>query len=166
MPSLNFTMQFQRHLNWCWAATTVSIEKYYIPASTLTQCSLVNTELRRTDCCNFSSSTPWHECNSTYYLDDSLRKRNLLANFIANHATFPQIQNEINNPNIHPIALRIAWLLGGAHFMVISGYYQTAIGNFLKIQDPIFMTTYVPYDIFPKGYWGSLGTWTHSYFTH
>lgn len=162
MPSLNFNMQFQRHLNWCWAATTVAVVHYYTPASPLTQCALVNQILDRNDCCNLQS--PWHACNSASDTGGALAYVGHLAQALAAAATFPQATAEINN--MRPFTIRVAWLLGGAHVMTCSGYYQTIIGNFLLIKDPTFGVSLVPFTVFPKLYWGSLGVWTDTNLTH
>lgn len=162
MPSLNYTMEFQQHLNWCWSAVAVSVARYYTPALVLTQCQLVNQQLGRGDCCNWQG--PWHPCNSTSSVSTALQLVGHLR-YVANApATFLQVQTEIGN--MRPFAIRIGWLLGGGHFVTCSGYYQTnLIGDYLLIKDPTFGVSLVPYAIFPKLYWGSLGTWTHTSFT-
>jgi hypothetical protein len=161
MPSLNFTMQFQQHLNWCWAATTVAVVRYYTPANPLTQCVLVNQILARNDCCNFQP--PWHACNSTNNTGHVLNQVGHLAHTLAAAATFAQARHEIDN--LRPFIIRVAWLIGGAHVMTCSGYYQTIVGDFLLIKDPGFGVSLVPFAVFPTLYWGGLGTWTHTYFT-
>jgi hypothetical protein len=161
MPSLNFSMQFQQHLNWCWAATTVAVTHYYTPGSTLTQCVLVNVELGRSDCCQFQA--PWHACNSTYNTGTALTTVGHLAQAVAAAATFPQAKTEIDQ--LRPFVLRLTWLLGGAHAVSCSGYYQTIVGNFLLIKDPTFGVSLVPFAVFPTLYWGSLGGWSDTYFT-
>src|SRR5262249_49866891 len=62
---LHFTMQHQEQTQWCWSATATSVSQYYNAASTWTQCSLVNAELGRTDCCSAPSS---NDCNQPWTL--------------------------------------------------------------------------------------------------
>jgi hypothetical protein len=162
MPSLNFAMQFQQHLNWCWAATTVAVDHYYTPASVLDQCTLVNQRLGRGDCCAFQ--LPWHACNSTGSASGALAHVGHLALHVAAPAPFAQVQTEIDN--LRPFIIRVAWWLGGAHVMTCSGYYQTVVGSFLLIKDPTFGISLVPFAVFPTMYWGSLGAWTDTSYTH
>ena len=53
MPSasLKFAEQTEQQSNWCWDATTVSVEHYYDPTSKLTQCQLANQVLGLDICC-------------------------------------------------------------------------------------------------------------------
>ena len=42
-PSIGFRIQYQETSQWCWIAVATSINHFYNPASTLTQCSLMTT---------------------------------------------------------------------------------------------------------------------------
>src|SRR5258706_6241077 len=49
--TLSFSQQTQQQNLWCWAAVTVSVSLFYNAGSGWSQCSLVNAELGRSDCC-------------------------------------------------------------------------------------------------------------------
>lgn len=162
MPSLPFNQQLQQHLNWCWSATTVSVDRYYTPASVLTQCVLVNQMLGRGDCCAWQF--PWHACNSTGNTGAALAHVGHLQATVNAPIAFGLVQAEINN--LRPFIIRVAWWLGGAHVMTCTGFYQTIVGDYLLIKDPTFGPSLVPFALFPTMYWGSLGAWTTTYLTH
>lgn len=161
MPSLNFTLYFQQHLNWCWAADSISVQRFYEPGATLTQCALVNQTLGRANCCNFT--TPWDPCNSCWNMPDPLTRVGHYFGMVARPVTFDELKQEIDGG--HPLVVRVAWWLGGAHFINCTGYYETVTGNYMLLKDPTLGVSLVPYALFPKMYWGSLGTWTDTYFT-
>src|SRR5262249_57800263 len=75
---LCFTMQHQEQTQWCWSATATSVALYYNSLSTWTQCSLVNAELGRTDCCSAPSS---NDCNQPWTLNTALTRVGHLASF-------------------------------------------------------------------------------------
>src|SRR5262249_33999150 len=64
-----FTEQFQQQSEWCWSATTVSVDKFYNPSSALTQCALVNQQFNSATCCVNGASSA---CNQPWYLDKTL----------------------------------------------------------------------------------------------
>jgi hypothetical protein len=67
---LSFQVQQQLESEWCWAAVSTSVAHYYAPSSSVTQCLVVNQQLKRTDCCSNPSSNP---CNQPGYLDQALQ---------------------------------------------------------------------------------------------
>lgn len=161
MPSVNFFMQFQQRTNWCWAATAVSIRRYYQPASPLTQCALVCQTIGRNDCCN---NPPVVACNVAGDLGLVLQALGHLQATVARPATLVEIAAQI--AALRPLAVRVAWWNGGAHFMACTGYFLTIGGLcYLQIQDPWFGTSLVPLAVFPLLYWGRSGVWTHTCFT-
>lgn len=164
MPVLNYTMEYQQHLNWCWAAVAISVARYYTPALVLTQCQLVNLQLGRGDCCNCGDwISPWHPCNSTSNTSTAIERVGHLEGVDAAPATFQQVRTEIDN--LRPLALRFGWLLGGGHAVTCSGYYQSnQIGEYLVIEDPTLGLSLMPYANVRRPYWG-FGTWTHTSFT-
>src|SRR5918911_1240122 len=68
---LPFNMQPQQQTNWCWAATSTSVDHYYDPGSGWTQCGVADGELGRTDCCGAGAAGP---CNVYGTLDTSLQR--------------------------------------------------------------------------------------------
>ena len=101
---LCFTMQHQQQTQWCWSATATSVAHYYNGASTWTQCSLVNAELGRTDCCTAPSSA---NCNQPWTLNTVLTRVGHLASFTGGSTSFADVRNEIDNGR--PLGVRIGW---------------------------------------------------------
>ncbi|HLI62087.1 MAG TPA: hypothetical protein VKV05_01720, partial [Terriglobales bacterium] len=67
---LPFEVQPQLESEWCWAAVSTSIAHFYSPSSAVTQCQVVNQQLKRTDCCTNPGS---NNCNQPGYLDQALQ---------------------------------------------------------------------------------------------
>src|SRR5580704_8403433 len=79
MPSIDFLMQKQEHSDWCWAAVTSSVDRYFNPKSTWCQCKLASRmakaerlKVRSCGSCNGSKSTP-EVCNQPWYLQKALK---------------------------------------------------------------------------------------------
>ncbi|HEX8456083.1 MAG TPA: hypothetical protein VF656_02080 [Pyrinomonadaceae bacterium] len=49
--TLPFVMQTQKREEWCWAAVSVSVAKFYNSQSPWRQCQLVNNQLGLANCC-------------------------------------------------------------------------------------------------------------------
>lgn len=156
--NLNLTMQTQQQSNWCWAAVAVSINLFYKPASTWTQCSVANAELGQTACCSDGSSP---SCNQPWYLDKALTRVGDLTNVTSGTVPFVGISAEIMGGR--PLGVRIGWAGGGGHFVAVSGF--SASDQHVVVVDPIYGRSVVPVATLVNGYQGS-GSWTHSYYTH
>jgi hypothetical protein len=156
--SLAFTMQPQCQTQWCWAATATSIAHYYDPASAWTQCSLVDAELRRNDCCSSPSS---FRCNRPWTLDTALERVGQLAEATSGWLSFTGVRREIDAGR--PLAVRIAWGGGSrGHFTVVRGY--SAESEEVQIEDPFYGPSTYDYYEFRSRYRGG-GSWSQSYKT-
>jgi Papain-like cysteine protease AvrRpt2 len=151
-----FPMQKQLESNWCWAATSTSVDHWYNPSSTVTQCQVVNAQLSRNDCCNNPGSS---NCNVYGYLDQALSYLGRLDHMDSSSESYATIVGQV--VSMHPLGIRVAWAGGGAHFIAATGHEQ---GNMVVIDDPIYGTSVVYYTTLFGTYQGS-GNWTHSYFT-
>lgn len=157
--TLPFSQQTQQQDQWCWAAVTVSVSLFYNATSGWSQCSLVNAEFSRGDCCwNGSSST----CNKPWTLDNPLSRTGNLNAMHLSSAPFPDVVSEIGSK--HPLGCRIGWTNGGGHFVVVHGYSDGANGSWVTVEDPFFGPSTYVYSVFCMSYRNS-GKWTHSYFT-
>ena len=158
---LCFTMQHQEQTQWCWSATATSVSHYYNGASTWTQCTLVNAELGRSDCCTSPSSS---SCNVPHTLDTVLTRVGHLASFAGGTTSFADLRTEIDNGR--PLGVRIGWSGGGGHFNVLACYTWNSLFNLqsVQVEDPWYGTSVWDYDVFRTAYQGS-GSWTHSYKT-
>ena len=158
--ALNMTMERQLETNWCWAAVSVSVRKFYTPGSPVTQCQIANQQLSTGTCCANSSSAT---CNKPWFLNRALAGMGALNAMSNGTLPFTSVQIEIDNTR--PLGCRIGWRLGGGHFVCIDGYASVATGDFVTILDPWYGTTTETYSNFSTNYRSS-GSWTHSYTTN
>jgi hypothetical protein len=154
---LRFPIQRQQPSQWCWAAVSASVSRFYVPTSTWTQCRIANQQRGRTDCCGTGASGP---CNQPQVLDNPLRIVGHFNRMTSAQESFQTVENEMVAGR--PFCIRVAWAGGGAHFIVASG---TEDDGFVWVSDPGGGTTaLVAWNTLRTAYAGS-GTWTHSYFT-
>ena len=152
---INFTMQIQTQSNWCWAAVTSIVSHFFDPASTWTQCAVVNAELNRTDCCMKGSSI---QCNRTWYLDRALTRTGNFSKMASVSENMTGIKIEIDKAR--PLCLRIGWSGGGGHLLAIDGY-NTGL-SMVAVDDPWYGASDIKLSVLKTAYQGG-GTWTHTY---
>lgn len=158
---LCFTMQHQEQTQWCWSAVATSVAHYYNSASTWTQCTLVNAELGRTDCCTSPSSG---NCNKPWYLQNVLTRVGHLASVSGGATSFADVCTEIDNGR--PLGVRIGWSGGGGHFNILACYTRNPLFvlQSVQVEDPWYGTSVWDYDTFRTAYQGT-GSWTDSFRT-
>ena len=157
---LAFTMQAQQQTNWCWAAVSASVARFYQARTRWRrQCLVTSRELGQT-CCPAGANSG--ACNVPWYLDRALDRVGHLKSWAGTQATMVQIQREIRAGR--PLGARIGWMSGGGHFVVLSGSSMTAAGDFVTVDDPFYGHSTLPLATFQSSYQGS-GNWTHSYWT-
>jgi len=152
---INFIMQQQQCGQWCWAAAAVSVCAFFNPNQTWTQCSLVNAEFNRPDCCVVGCS---QACNQPWYLSNALQRTGNYVALASGVCTMNQIKQEIDNNR--PLCVRIEWNGGGGHIVAIDGYNQSL--DMVAVDDPSAGSSDIDLTIFQTAYQG-VGTWTHSY---
>lgn len=166
---MRFHLDLQRKENWCWAAVTASIVNFLDKSKSLSQCEVVNHCFSRhaargkpPDCCREGESKA---CDQPFSLSDALEDMGLRVvrcNFpLTLRETRQQIESGV------PVALRIEWNGGGAHFVVI-----TAVGpehadgedsTWIRVADPNDQAaSYIPFGKLRDKYKGD-GRWTYSY---
>ena len=156
--SLAFAMQKQQQTNWCWAAVSASVARFYRPATPWArQCRVASRELGQT-CCP-AGARPG-VCNVPWYLERALARVKHLQHWANGTATLPQSQGEISTGR--PLGARVGWAAGGGHFVVLSGF--STAGNLVTVDDPIYGRSTLPLATFQSSYQGS-GTWAHTYWT-
>ncbi len=155
MPS-QFQIESQTESEWCWAAVAVSIEKYFNPRSTLTQCQVARRVIAE-DCCNGPA-----ECNDAETLIQALQGLNRWKRTLDGAATFQQVKQELDARR--PVCARIAWPDGYHHFVILVGYEVLQSGaRHLQVADPWNPSSTVDFDEFKSAYCGD-GTWVDTYF--
>jgi hypothetical protein len=155
---LPFNMQAQTQSNWCWAATSTSVSKFYSIFSPWTQCKVARDELSLS-CCN--SPVP-SACNVPWYLDKALTRTKNFVSIQGGTITWEKVKEELQKGLV--VGARIGWNGGGGHFMVIHGVSRIGATKYLHIDDPIYGKSVLTYNQFATNYQGS-GSWTHTYFT-
>ena len=149
----------QEETLWCWCATTVGVEHFYNPASTLTQCQAANHILGRADACILPRIGG---LNRTFALSAALGAYGRLRGAkIAGVLTAVQVQAEIASGV--PACSRVGWSGGGGHFTAINGFLPAAVPR-VAISDPDTGQTDIDYSLYCTSYQGT-GTWSHSYLT-
>lgn len=161
MPQLAYVQQTQLQFNWCWAAVAASTSGFYDPASTWTQCDLVNEEQGLVDCCLNGASAA---CDVPWYLHLALTRTGNLRARWGSFATEQEIRDEIDAAR--PLCVRIGWSGGTGHFVVIAGYDVDIVTGelILTVHDPFSGLNTLSYDELRLSYLND-GTWSHSYFT-
>jgi DNA-binding transcriptional ArsR family regulator len=156
---LEFEMQHQAQTYWCWAATSVSVSRFYDDGSLWTQCRMVNEERNRTTCCEDGGSK---QCNVTNVLDSPLRRAGVLDEQREEAVGFEDIRREIDAGR--PVAWRIEWPDQKGHFAVIEGY-RDGERRLVAIEDPWTGSVDVSFEAIAGGEYQGNGRWTHTYLT-
>ena len=158
---LNMNEQHQSQTEWCWSATTLSITLFYDPASTWTQCSLVNRAFGQTTCCQ-NGATP--QCNQPWYPDQALTITGHLASTTNSGAAFATVMAQINASK--PISIAVYWTGGGGHNPAIDGYDNShPAAPTIHIEDPWYGPSTQDFNTFPHSYQGG-ASWGVTYYTH
>ncbi len=155
---LAFNMHAQTQTQWCWAATSTSVSKFYSIFSPWTQCKVASQAMGET-CCASPVPSP---CNQPWYLNLALDITENFVSYQGGTITWNQIRDELDKGLV--VGARIGWSGGGGHFMVIHGVSKQGLTEYLHIDDPIYGKSTLTYQQFATNYQGS-GTWTHTYFT-
>ena len=164
---LSFKMQTQTHDNWCWAATSSSVSKYFNKKSVWSQCRVAGAEVGA-DCCNdFSEET----CDKTWRLQKALLRTDnydespacVSPDHPCGVESFDAVAQQIDRGR--PVGVRIGWHGGGGHFIAILGYSRSAAGNAYFVDDPISGPSLAIGEEDLKTNYRFAGSWTHTYFT-
>ena len=152
---LVFAMQTQQQTNWCWAAVAASVSAFFDPNTNWRQCSIVNAEFNRNDCCTNGSSA---NCNKPWYIDLGLQRTGNFRSKSTGAGTMTDVSQDVNISR--PLCVRIGWSGGGGHAVAIDGYHRGL--DMVAIDDPWYGASDVSLATFQTAYQGS-GSWTHSY---
>jgi hypothetical protein len=160
---LAFAMQQQQQTEWCWAAVSASVSRFFgAPAGPSggpwQQCQVVNNEQNQTTCCQDGSTAA---CNVPWYLEKGLSCVGHLASPpTSGSASFAYVQGEVNGGR--PVGVRIGWFGGGGHFVVLKGYDDSGTNQLVDVEDPWYGPSLVDYTAFATSYQGA-GSWTDTY---
>lgn len=151
-----FIIQPQQKSEWCWAAVAVSIEKYFNPRSSLTQCEIARRVTGHQNCYAQGPS-----CNQAETLIKALEEIRRLKRIMNGPASFNEIRQELDAGR--PVCARISWQDGYAHFVILVGYEILRSGErHVDIADPWNPSSTVDFDQFQGAYFGD-GEWVDTY---
>jgi hypothetical protein len=149
-----FIIQTQEQDQWCWAAVSVSVDRYFSALSSFTQCSLAS-QILSSDCC--AAPVP---CNTPAFLQDALQAIGKLREVRPASLSFAETVDELSHG--FPIGVRIGWFGGGGHFLVIRGCRDGPGVHLLNIADPWFVDSIQDFDNFSSNYLDR-GEWTDTF---
>lgn len=157
---LGMNEQHQQQTEWCWSATSVSISLFYNPASTWTQCTLVNQAFGQTTCCQNGGSAA---CNNPWFPEKALAITGNLKTWVGSSEPFSTVMTEIDAGR--PISIAIYWFGGGGHNPAIDGYDNcNPAAPTIDIEDPWYGPSTQDFNSFPHTYNGG-ANWGNTYFT-
>jgi hypothetical protein len=151
---LPFVNYFQRRPSWCWAAVAKSIERYYNPNSTLTQCDIATMTLDR-NCCAGRS------CDVQTSLGAALEA---VGRYAREGPAEPDLVCDLIDRE-RPVGIFIAWTPTAGHFATIIGYCESASGREFVIADPKYGLRPVREAELLDGRYRGSGKWTWLYET-
>jgi hypothetical protein len=158
---LGFQVERQEKSNWCWAAVSLSIHKFFKPASARRQCGVAGALLKLPCCGNFT-----RKCNEPESLTSALRHFARLNRVVQRVPEFGEIQTEINAGR--PVCARFEWTTGAfkgfGHFAVVCGFDAALGGSVVIVEDPFYGRSRRPYEQIVRSYQFNRGQWTHTYF--
>jgi hypothetical protein len=168
---LSLKVQRQQRSEWCWAAVSASIDLFFRPDSTHTQCDIAGSVLGL-PCCNGTQPAPSDSCNTPHALHPVLGRYHLLADDpIVKPLTFDRVRTEIDAGR--PVCVLIKWLdnqghvTDRGHFIVLNGYRVTpAQKQFVSITDPMYGASEIAFNQFISdkgGYRDGRGVWFASF---
>ncbi|MCB1866729.1 MAG: hypothetical protein KDG50_15025 [Chromatiales bacterium] len=172
--------QYQHTDQWCWSGVSTSIDNFYNPLSTVTQCGLA-TDLMRDpvrkkripkksqnpdkeyeleeggSCCD-----PKAECGFWYYLDEALSKLGILSKCQPS-LSFDGFKEQIQR--WRPVGIRIEYKNKSGHFLVLIGFFSKS-NDMVVLDDPFFGISLMSYkDLTGKDYKYQNGVVTDYYLT-
>jgi papain like cysteine protease AvrRpt2 len=160
-PTMAFRVDTQEETNWCWAAVTSAVDRYYHRDSFLTQCEVVARTANGADACLDPD-----EHNTAGILDQALKTIGV-EHFVDQSVPFHTLQTEIDAGR--PVCVAIDWVGGGSHFVVLCGYQLwtdgTNVIETVDVADPFYADSTCIFSSLTQAYQG-LGKWAQTYLTN
>jgi len=147
-------MIFQEQSQWCWAACTVMVKRYYGDAA-VQQCHLANWLFGQSGCCSTPSSSV---CNRPRPRGYGCAVYNTFALYCDSWdfpISFALIKNEIDYRR--PIECIWSWTNGGGHTVIVRGYIDGTPDPYVIVNDPWYGEGTITYSSLLSAY--SKGSW-------
>jgi hypothetical protein len=156
---LDFSLERQILSCWCWAAIAASLGRFYKNCF-LTQQQIVS-KLLNIPLDELSMVDHIHSGNQQLTLDKSLKFARCYSHWNLGQPSYERILLELTMG--HPVCVRIEWLTGGAHYLVIKGANPKR--ELLYLDDSLSGSSIISYQDFPKHYKKIGGVWTETFWT-
>lgn len=130
-----FAIEQQAQNQWCWAAVSLSVFRYFNNQTFATQCALVNSVFTPPeDCCQAGSG---NDCDQSWDISEVLAQYGFLAAEVGGPLDFATLQQQIETAQA-PVVIRVQFDDGMTdHFMAIVGCAVDAQGNqIVYVADP------------------------------
>lgn len=160
---INFPIEKQLMSNWCWAAVTASVCRFY-NGPPINQKQIVAKVKAKPIC---ATSPLIQFCNDTANIDDALQSVGHLAQPFNQALSVQHTINELAGGK--PISCQLYLpSLGGGHAVIIYGAFaDTSNKLMLRVADPADgMLLVMPYQQLLNNYRNVQGQWIRSYTTH
>jgi hypothetical protein len=145
--------------NWCWAAISSALGRYY-GTSDESQATIATQVLKR-NCVGFALDDEIRRnADTTSRLDTAMRFAGCYSHWSPGKPLFDRVRFEINLGR--PFGARIGWHAGAAHYVLIHGYRDD--GERLLVADPLHGSGEYPLGEFPARYRQG-GAWTETFWT-
>lgn len=155
-----FEMERQKKSNWCWAAVSVSVARFFDPATERQQCGVAGA-LRGLPCCSGFTK----DCNRPEKLSRALTEVKRFDQIVEPTISFADLRKEINAGR--PVCVRFEWQGGEfksfGHFAAIRGYDDSGSEPVVIVDDPFYGRSRRLYRIILDSYQLARGKWTHTY---
>ena len=159
---LEIKLEQQLKSRWCWVSLACAIAKYY-ETMNVQQAALANELVKNADTeSEIYPPEDRKEKNVNFKLDVALKYIGCFSHWSAGKPNFERLKFEINQGR--PLCVRLEWLKGGAHYVMIKGY-DWKKGTVL-IDDPLHGLHRMPFENFPEKYRVSGAIWTETYWTN
>lgn len=157
---LDLSVSRQELPKWCWAAIAGSMGRYY--GTGLWPQHEVARAVLGCDCSRFREDEELRaRCDAYAMLDDALRLTGCYSHWSPGRPTFERLRAEIVAGR--PACLQIDWYRGGAHYVVLTGYYDDT--GEVYIQDPLHGPSVQDFASYPRHYCGIGGVWAGTFWT-
>ncbi|WP_309644789.1 papain-like cysteine protease family protein [Phenylobacterium sp.] len=157
---LPFRVDPQTQDQWCWAAVSSSVARFFDGNTAWTQCRVASAEFPPTNCCGPAASGP---CNRWWFLERALGRTANLRSFTTGPADPALVEGELTGGA--PLGIRVQWKDGTGHFLVIAGIDMGMTPPRVTVTDPIFGVSVLPFTALSGQYQQGQGVWTHTYAT-
>lgn len=148
---LPLRLPMQERPRWCWAAIGSAMADFYgTPA------------LSQREVAARMTGGDGEASDVNLKLDRVLTRIGCHGHWSPGRPTFDRIAWEIGRG--HPLAVRIEWLRGDAHYALVTGYESGA--RRLEIADSLHGPSWQDYDRFPRDYRNGGGLWTETFWTN